>query len=80
MEPKISNPGTTGAQQNAEGQSLSSQTNTNQATQRSNTIPGTNRVSNQEGASFSGPGNQATQGGQSSQQQRQTDYPGSNSA
>ncbi len=76
MEPTISNSGTTGAEQTAEGQSLSPQTNANQ-TQRANTnagvIPGTNRITDQEGASFSGPGAPGTQ-------QQQTGNRGSNSS
>lgn len=64
MEPNLSSTGTTGAGQTAEGQSLSPQTNVNQGSQRAGintggnqgTIPGTNRITNQEGASFSGPG------------------------
>jgi hypothetical protein len=84
MEPTTSRSGTTGAEQTAEGQSLSPQTNVNQGTQRSNTatgaIPGSNRITNQEGASFSGPGNQGNQGTQQQQQQQQAGYPGSNSS
>ncbi len=72
MEPTISNSGTTGAEQTAEGQSLSPQTNANQ-TQRANVVPGTNRITNQEGASFSGPGAPGTQ-------QQQTGNRGSNSS
>jgi hypothetical protein len=73
MEPNISNSGTTGAGQATEGQSLTPQTNANQ-TQRANTVPGSNRVTNQEGASFSGP---STPG--QAQQQQQTGYRGSDS-
>jgi hypothetical protein len=84
MEPTNSRSGTTGAEQTAEGQSLSPQTNANQGTQRANTtsstIPGSNRITNQEGASFSGPSNQGNQGNQGTQQQQQTGYRGSNSS
>ncbi len=72
MEPTISNSGTTGAEQTADGQSLSPQTNANQ-TQRANVVPGTNRITNQEGASFSAPGAPGTQ-------QQQTGNRGSNSS
>ena len=58
MEPTISKSGTqnevAGAGQTAQDQSLSPQTNVNQATQRANI----NRGSTQEGVSFSGSGNQ----------------------
>jgi hypothetical protein len=68
MEPTISKSGTTGAGQAAEEQSLSSQTNVNQATDRANA----NRGSTQEGASFSGPADQANR--------QQTGYGSSNSS
>ncbi|HUA93070.1 MAG TPA: hypothetical protein VL991_10905 [Terracidiphilus sp.] len=57
MEPTISTSGTAGAGQTAQDQSLSPQTNANQATQRANA----NRGPTQEGASFSGPANQTGQ-------------------
>ena len=66
MDPKISTSGTTNAGQTAEGQNLSSTTNLNQTTNRNNT----SRGSNQEGASFSGPGDQVNQ--------QQTGYGNSN--
>ncbi len=72
MEPTISKTGTTGAGQTAEEQSLSPQTNVNQATQRANINPNINRSSTQEGASFSGPADQANQ--------KQTGYGTSNSS
>lgn len=84
MEPTISNTGTTGAGQAAEGQSLSPQTNVNQGAQRANTNQGANTGPNrgpaQEGASFSGPGGSGTAGTQQQQQQQQTGYRGSNSS
>jgi hypothetical protein len=86
MEPNVQRTGTTGAgQQAAEGQSLSPQTNANQATQRANTNPNINRGSTQEGAQFSGPGNPGNPGNQGSQgaqpqQQQQTGYGRSNSS
>jgi hypothetical protein len=62
MEPTTSKTGTKGAgQKTADEQSLSPQTNVNQATNRANTNPSTNRSSIQEAASFSGPADQAGQ-------------------
>jgi hypothetical protein len=69
MEPTISKSGTTGAGQQAEDQSLSPQTNVNQATNRANTTRG----STQDSASFSGPADQINQ-------QQQAGYGKSNSS
>jgi hypothetical protein len=55
MEPTTPKTGTKGARQTAEGQSMSPQTNITQATNRAKT----NRGTAKEGASFSGPANQA---------------------
>ncbi|HEY1649169.1 MAG TPA: hypothetical protein VGF96_14405 [Terracidiphilus sp.] len=68
MEPTISKSGTTGAGQTAQDQSLSPQSNVNQVTDRANL----NRGPTQEGASFSGPADQANQ--------QQTGYGNSNSS
>ena len=57
MEPRTSKTGKTGAVKTAKEQSLSPQTNVNQATNRA----GANRGPTQEGASFSGPANQTGQ-------------------
>jgi hypothetical protein len=68
MEPTTSKTGITGAGQTADEQSLSPQTNVNQAANRANT----NRGSTQEGASFSSPADQTNQ--------QQTGYGNSNSS
>jgi hypothetical protein len=72
MEPTISKSGTTGAGQTAQDQSLSPQTNANQAKQRTNLNPNTQRGSTQDGAAFSGPAEPVNR--------QQTGYGNSNSS